>query len=135
MKKCQAQADSPSFTVVTDLTEVPKPKTWSGWVLIRVVEFGLKRSEIFTRQGHSGSAVTLPRILGIECVGVVEASPDSPLKPGQKVAAIKGGMGRAYRGSYAEHTSAPTTRSAAKKQALIAKGADHVVIDNGSILV
>ncbi len=32
-------------------------------------------------------------------------------------------------------TVVAATRSAAKKQALIAKGADHVVIDNGSILV
>ena len=184
-----------------EVMEVPKPKPRPGWVLIRVMAFGLNRSEIFTRQGHSGSAVTFPRILGIECVGVVEAAPDSPLKPGQKVAAVMGGMGRAYDGSYAEYTLLPatsvmpvttdlpweafaavpeafltawgslvtslnvskgstllirggtssvgmaaamlaknlgatvvaTTRNPAKKQALMANGADHVVMDNGSI--
>ena len=147
--------------------------------------------------GHSGSAVKFPRILGIECVGVVEAAPGTPLTPGQKVAAVMGGMGRDYDGSYAEYTLVPatqvmpvatdlpwekfaaipetfltawgslveslnvrngntllirggtssvgmaaltlakdlgvtvvaTTRNAKKKQALIANGADHVVID------
>jgi NADPH:quinone reductase-like Zn-dependent oxidoreductase len=98
---------SPGKPEVLELREVPKPKSRSGWVLINVMAFGLNRSEIFTRQGHSGSAVTFPRILGIECVGVVEAAPDSPLKPGQKVAAVMGGIGRAYDGSYAEYTLVP----------------------------
>jgi len=196
-----AVVQNPGKPEVLELREVAKPKPRSGWVLIRVRAFGLNRSELFTRQGHSGSAVKFPRILGIECVGVVEAAPDSPLQPGQKVAAVMGGMGRAYDGSYAEYTLVPathvmpvatdlpwemfaaipetfltawgslvtslnvrkgntllirggtssvgmaavtlakdlgatviaTTRSAAKKQALIANGADHVVIDNGSI--
>jgi len=35
--------------------------------------FGLNRSEMFTRQGHS-LGVVFPRVLGIECVGVVEAA-------------------------------------------------------------
>ncbi len=196
-----AVVQNPGKPEVLELREVPKPKSRSGWVLIKVMAFGLNRSEIFTRQGHSGSAVTFPRILGIECVGVVEAAPDSPLKPGQKVAAVMGGMGRAHDGSYAEYTLVPathvmpvvtdlpwetfaaipeafltawgslvtslniskgntllirggtssvgmaavilakdlgvtvvaTTRNAAKKQALMANGVDHVVIDNGSI--
>ena len=132
---------------------------------------------------------------------MVEAAPDSPFKPGQKVAAVMGGMGRAYDGSYAEYTLVPakhvmpvttalpwetlaampeafltawgslvtslnvragstllipggtssvgmaavilgkdlgatviaTTRSKTKMSALLAQGADHVVIDNGSI--
>jgi NADPH:quinone reductase-like Zn-dependent oxidoreductase len=51
--------------------------------------------------------VTLPRVLGIECVGVVEAAPRTDLVPGQKVAAMMGGMGRAYDGGYAEYTSIP----------------------------
>ena len=42
---------------------VPTPKP--GEVLIRVRAFGLNRSELFTRQGHSPS-VGFPRVLGIE---------------------------------------------------------------------
>src|SRR3954462_7690082 len=48
---------------------VPKPAP--GQVLIRVKAFGLNRSELFTRQGHSPS-VRFPRVLGIEAVGTVE---------------------------------------------------------------
>ena len=196
-----AIVQTPGEPEVLELREVPKPEPRSGWVLIRVMAFGLNRSEMFTRQGHSGSAVKFPRILGIECVGVVEAAPGTPLTPGQKVAAVMGGMGRDYDGSYAEYTLVPatqvmpvatdlpwekfaaipetfltawgslveslsvrngntllirggtssvgmaaltlakdlgvtvvaTTRNAKKKQALIANGADHVVIDNGDI--
>lgn len=44
---------------------------------------------------------------GIEAVGIVESAPGTPFKPGQKVAAIMGGMGRQFDGSYAEHTLVP----------------------------
>jgi NADPH:quinone reductase-like Zn-dependent oxidoreductase len=47
---------------------VPRP----GEILIRVKAFGLNRSELFTRQGHS-PGVKFPRILGIEAVGLVAA--------------------------------------------------------------
>jgi NADPH:quinone reductase-like Zn-dependent oxidoreductase len=75
-------------------------------VLIRVRAFGLNRSELFTRQGHS-PAVTFPRILGIEAVGEVVAAPDTELSPGQVVATAMGGMGRQFDGSYAEYTCVP----------------------------
>ena len=83
---------------------VPRPKP--GWVLIRVRAFGLNRSELFTRQGHSPS-VTLPRILGIEAVGEIVAAPGTELSPGQTVATAMGGMGRQFDGSYAEYTCVP----------------------------
>ena len=35
------------------LQERPIPKPEPGWVLIRVKAFGINRSELFTRQGHS----------------------------------------------------------------------------------
>ncbi len=41
------------------------------WVLIAVHAFGLNRSELMTRLGYSGVAVTYPRVLGIEATGVV----------------------------------------------------------------
>jgi NADPH2:quinone reductase len=91
---------------VLQLREVPKPEPRPGWVLIRIEAFGLNRSEMFTRQGHSPS-VRFPRILGIECVGVVEAAPSGEVAPGQAVAALMGGLGRAYDGGYAEYTLVP----------------------------
>jgi NADPH:quinone reductase-like Zn-dependent oxidoreductase len=51
---------------------IPSPRT--GEVLIQVKAFGLNRSELFTRQGHS-PGVKFPRVLGIEAVGIVEQAP------------------------------------------------------------
>lgn len=50
------------------ITEVPIPIVKPGWVLVKIRAFGINRSEMFTRQGHSPS-VQFPRIMGIECVG------------------------------------------------------------------
>jgi NADPH2:quinone reductase len=91
---------------VLQIRDVPRPEPRPGWVLIRVKAFGLNRSEMFTRQGHSPS-VKFPRVLGIECVGVVEAAPGTSLQTGQTVAAVMGGMGRDYDGGYAEYTLMP----------------------------
>jgi NADPH:quinone reductase-like Zn-dependent oxidoreductase len=84
----------------------PVPTPGPGEVLIRVKAFGLNRSELFTRQGHSPS-VQFPRILGIEAVGTVELAPDSEFEQGQIVATAMGGMGRQFDGSYAEYTCVP----------------------------
>ena len=51
--------------------------------------------------------MTFPRILGIECVGTVVDAPDDGLEPGQTVAAMMGGMGRKFDGSYAEYVLVP----------------------------
>lgn len=92
---------------VLKLVEIPEPKNQTGWVKIRVKAFGLNRSELYTRQGHSGDAVTLPRVLGIECVGEVIDGGGTDLKVGQKVAAAMGDMGRLFDGGYAEMTLIP----------------------------
>lgn len=181
--------------------ELPIPTLSSGWVLIRVRAIGLNRSEWFTRRGDS-PGVRFPRVLGIECVGEIADPGDTDLKLGQTVAAMMGGMGREFDGSYAEFTAVPlsnvfaldtdlpwnllgalpemlqtthgslhtaleieradnllvrggtssigfaaiafgraaglavsaTTRSATKKDALIAAGAEHVLIDDGTII-
>jgi len=84
----------------------PKPEAVSGRVLIRVMAFGLNRGEMYTRLGQSPS-VAFPRVLGIECAGIVEAAPGTSFEPGQTVIATTGGMGRAYDGGYAEFTSVP----------------------------
>ena len=185
---------------VIDIQERSIPEIKEGWVLIKIKAFGLNRSELFTRQGHSPDVV-FPRIQGIECVGTVEEDPSGTYQEGQKVAAIMGGMGRNFDGGYAEYTLVPlqivfpfesnlpwstlgaipemfqtvsgsltqaldvqkgetllirggtssigmlscqlakhlgltvisTTRNEARKEFLITNGADHVLIDNGSV--
>lgn len=86
--------------------EVPIPKTKPGWSLVKVKGFGINHSEIFTREGLSPS-VKFPRILGIECVGVVDKSTSPHLEEGQKVISIMGEMGRVFDGSYAEYVLLP----------------------------
>lgn len=98
--------DEPGGPEKLELREVPDPVPVDGQVVIRVRAFGLNRSEWFTRRGDSPS-VRLPRVLGIECVGEVVAAPGTDLKAGQRVAAMMGGMGRAFDGSYAELTRVP----------------------------
>ncbi|GAA0246043.1 hypothetical protein GCM10009539_34260 [Cryptosporangium japonicum] len=85
-----------------ELREVPVPDVRPGWSLVRVDGAGLNRSELRTRPGHSPSVV-FPRLLGIECVGVVAASTDPALPEGTTVAAVMGGMGRDFDGGYAEY--------------------------------
>ena len=89
-----------------ELKEIPRPLPRDGWVLIRNRAFGINRSEWFTRIGQSPS-VTFPRVLGIECVGEVVADPGTNLPLGQRVAAMMGGMGRQFDGSYAEYVLVP----------------------------
>lgn len=185
---------------VIEIQEKSVPEAKNGWVLIKIKAFGLNRSEMFTRQGHSPN-VEFPRIQGIECVGTVEEDLSGTYTKGQKVAAIMGGMGRDFDGGYAEYTLVPlqivfpfesnlpwstlgaipemfqtvsgsltqalevqkgetllirggtssigmlscqlakhlgltvisTTRNEAKKKFLIKNGADHVLIDNGTV--
>ncbi len=96
----------PGGPEVLQLEILPVPEPKSGWVLIRVRAFGLNRSELFTRQGHSPN-VQFPRVLGIEAVGEVVAAPDGGFGEGDKVATAMGGMGRQYDGGYAEYTLVP----------------------------
>src|SRR5699024_12790896 len=51
------------------------PEIKNGWSLVKIKGFGIVHSEIFTRQGKSPS-VKFPRILGIECVGIIEKTTD-----------------------------------------------------------
>ncbi len=89
-----------------ELQEVQTPSPRPDWVLIKNRAFGLNRSEWFTRRGDSPS-VSFPRVLGIECVGEVVEAPGGDLESGQIVAAMMGGMGRQFDGSYAEYVLVP----------------------------
>lgn len=97
----------PGDSSVLEVTQVAKPSVKPGWSLVKVMGFGINRSEIFTRQGLSPS-VNFPRILGIECVGVIEETTDAIRLPvGQKIISIMGEMGRDFDGSYAEYVLLP----------------------------
>jgi NADPH:quinone reductase-like Zn-dependent oxidoreductase len=94
---------------VLKIERLPIPVAHSGNVLIRVKAFGLNRSELFTRQGHS-PGVMFPRVLGIEAVGLVEEAPGGEFRPGDVVATAMGGMGRQFDGGYAEFTCVPASQ-------------------------
>ena len=100
------QAGGPEVLKLED-RPIPTPKP--GWVLIRVRAFGLNRSELYTRQGHSPN-VPFPRVLGIEAAGEVVEAPDGGFDPGDKVATAMGGMGRTFDGGYAEYTLVPASQ-------------------------
>lgn len=91
---------------VLKIESLPIPTPKRSEVLIRVKAFGLNRSELFTRQGHSPNVKSL-RVLGIEAVGVVEAAPGSEFRKGDTVATAMGGLGRQFDGGYAEYTCVP----------------------------
>lgn len=97
---------TPGGPEVLEVVERPKPVLKAGWTLVKIQGFGINHSEIFTRKGQSPS-VKFPRVLGIECVGLVEETTRADLKIGQQIISIMGEMGRAFDGGYAEYTLLP----------------------------
>jgi NADPH:quinone reductase-like Zn-dependent oxidoreductase len=91
-----------------EIRELPVPAVREGWSLVQVKGAGLNRSELRTRQGHSPN-VAFPRVLGIECVGIVAASTDPTVPDGTTVAAVMGEMGREFDGGYAEYALLPNS--------------------------
>ena len=90
------------------LSECPVPEVLPGWVLVKVKAFGLNHSEKLLRLGEiRADYIQKPVIPGIECVGEIADPSDSGLAVGQKVAALMGGMGRSFNGSYAEYALLP----------------------------
>ena len=52
------------------VSEVEIPKVKDGWVLIRVLGFGINRAELILRNYEANEDyIELPVIPGIECVG------------------------------------------------------------------
>src|SRR5438445_4414918 len=101
--------DAPGPPESLAIRELPIPTPATGWVLIKVKAFGLKRSELHTRQGLA-SGVTFPRVLGIEATGVVAQCPGEEFAVGQEVVTMMGGMGRTFDGGYAEYTCVPASQ-------------------------
>ncbi|KAH8915035.1 zinc-binding oxidoreductase [Atractiella rhizophila] len=96
---------------VLRIEERPIPQPKAGELLVEVKAFGLNRSEMFTRQGHSPN-VKFPRVLGIEATGIIVGAPGNgeryPI--GSKVATCMGGMGRDFDGGYATHLIVPASQ-------------------------
>jgi NADPH:quinone reductase-like Zn-dependent oxidoreductase len=88
------------------IEEAPLPEAPAQWIRIRVKAIGLSRSEIYARRGEYPE-VSFPRVLGTECVGIVDDSADPALPMGSVAVALMGGMGRLYDGCYAEYVVAP----------------------------
>jgi NADPH:quinone reductase-like Zn-dependent oxidoreductase len=98
--------DAPGPPEALTVRDLPIPAPDPGWVLIRVMAFGLNRSELHTRLGLA-SGVTFPRVLGIEATGVVAECPGGEFGVGEQVVAMVGGMGRTFDGGYADYTCVP----------------------------
>lgn len=97
----------PGTSDVLEVVERPIPALKAGWSLVKIMGFGINRSEIFTRQGHS-PRVIFPRVLGIECVGMIAETTDAEHLPiGQKVLSTMSEMGRDFDGGYAEYVLLP----------------------------
>ena len=91
---------------VLTLQDLPDPETQAGRVLVEVKAFGVNHAETHMRRGEWPEAAP---VSGIECVGLVKECVDGSFQPGQRVAALMGGMGRTINGSYAELTCPPAT--------------------------
>lgn len=90
------------------LSEVEIPKARPGWVLIKVRGFGMNHSEQILRLHEiEADYIQKPLIPGIECVGEIADASDSGFPVGQRIAALMGGMGRSFGGSYAEYALLP----------------------------
>lgn len=94
---------------VLSYRRVPKPSPEPGHVLIHVKAFGLNHAEMHMRKGEWDE---WNPITGLECVGIVEASPDDKFKIGSKVVGVMGGMGRSIPGSYGEFVNVPVANVA-----------------------
>lgn len=90
------------------VTEIDIPKVKKDWVLIKILGFGINRSEVILRQYEATEEyIKLPIVPGIECVGKVVNPSNSDFEINDKVIALMGGMGRKFNGSYAEYALIP----------------------------
>ena len=106
MKAVQLNAPGPASNL--KVVDLPIPIPREGQVLIRVKAFGLNRSELLTRlYGRAPvGPVQLPRVLGVEACGIIEAAPGHEVEfpKGTPAMTALGGMGIAFDGGYAQYT-------------------------------
>lgn len=92
--------------VVTDL---PVPAPGPGQVRLKVLAFGLNRSEYHSVTGLA-EGMSFPRVLGIEAAGLVDLDPEGLLPHGTQAATMMGGMGRVVDGGYAQYVVVPRSQ-------------------------
>ncbi|VEG30099.1 putative alcohol dehydrogenase [Actinomyces howellii] len=92
--------------VVTDL---PVPEPGPGQVRLKVLAFGLNRSEYHSVTGLA-EGMSFPRVLGIEAAGLVDLDPEGLLPHGTQAATMMGGMGRIVDGGYAQYVVVPRSQ-------------------------
>ncbi len=90
------------------VSEVPIPEVKPDWLLVKVLGFGINRSEIVLRDHEADEDyINLPVIPGIECVGEIIDPSNTHFEKGDIVVGLMGGMGRSFDGSYAEYALLP----------------------------
>lgn len=90
------------------LSEIEKPTAKPGYVVVKVLAFGLNHSEKILRLNEINyDYIHKPIVPGIELVGEIEESMDDTFKKGEKVCSLMGGLGRSYNGSYEEYVLLP----------------------------
>ncbi|WP_205570037.1 MULTISPECIES: zinc-binding dehydrogenase [Actinomyces] len=104
-----ARLSEPGSVENLQVTELAVPDPPQGWVRLKVMAFGLNRSEYHSVTGLA-EGMTFPRILGIEATGIVDLDPSGELAPGTQAAALMGGMGRQFDGGYAQYVVVPRSQ-------------------------
>ena len=90
------------------LEEIEMPKARKGWVLAKILAFGINHSELVLRVNEiRADYISKPVVPGIECVGIVEESLDDGFEKGDLVCSLMGGLGRNFNGSYEEYAVLP----------------------------
>lgn len=96
---------------------LPVPTPPKGWVRLKVMAFGLNRSEYHSVHGMA-EGMTFPRVLGIEASGVIDLDPEGTLEPGTQAVTMMGGMGRVFDGGYAQYVVVPRAQIITFRSAL-----------------
>ena len=104
-----ARLSEPGSISDLHVVELPVPAPPEGWVRLKVMAFGLNRSEYHSVHGMA-EGMTFPRILGIEASGVIDLDPEGILAPGTQAVTMMGGMGRVFDGGYAQYVIVPRTQ-------------------------
>lgn len=93
------------------LEEIEMPKASKGWVLVKILAFGMNHSELVLRVNEiRADYISKPIVPGIECVAVVEESLDEGFSKGDLVCSLMGGLGRNFNGSYEEYAILPVQK-------------------------
>jgi NADPH:quinone reductase len=88
---CAAEITAYGGPEVLQIKSVARPSVTPGTGFVRVHAFGVNCAEGSFRKGVWGDVA---RVTGIQCAGEVFASSSPPFEFGQRIFALRGGMGR-----------------------------------------